>query len=301
MDKRTMLIDNLTVNCISDFRCILGEGPMWDYNKSLLYWVDILECKIYRYDPFTHEITKWETPEYIGFLIINKESKLIAGLRSGLHYIDLNKDGTTTVIRIDKINEGLENVRFNDGIIDNHGGIWACSMDMNSTEKVGCYYYYDKNLKRTQVDKNYTVANGPAVSNDCRFLYTVETVGNNIHKKGIYCSQIVHEGKTENKKLLIDWSQLDSYPDGIITDRNGNLWIGEFGGNKFRCFSNEGILKYTIQLPAWNLTKGVFCDKDDDILYITSASIGVSKEIIDKNPKTGYVFEIKGIQHKRLQ
>lgn len=34
---------------------LLGEGPHWDANKQLLYFVDITNCTIHVYDPITGE------------------------------------------------------------------------------------------------------------------------------------------------------------------------------------------------------------------------------------------------------
>ena len=31
----------------------LGEGPIWDYEKKLLYWIDIIKKEIYIFNPHT--------------------------------------------------------------------------------------------------------------------------------------------------------------------------------------------------------------------------------------------------------
>ena len=35
------------VKKVTDFKCILGEGPVWDPGKSILWWVDIKNRKIF--------------------------------------------------------------------------------------------------------------------------------------------------------------------------------------------------------------------------------------------------------------
>jgi sugar lactone lactonase YvrE len=285
-------MDSLQINCLVNPGCLLGEGPVWDAERQLLYWVDILDKKIYRYNPSDKSIDSWPSPEYVGFLIIRHDGSLIAGFKSGLHHINLNDNGEIHALRIDRVDEHVEHIRFNDGISDIQGHIWACTMDMRNQEPLGKYFCYDSDFNRIVVDEGYIVANGPAISLDGNLLYTVETIGNTLIEKGIYVSEINSFKKAKNKKLLISWSKYTSYPDGITTDAAGNLWIGEFGGNILRCFSPDGNVKYQIPLPALNITKATFGGVDKNILFVTTARLGVDAASLRKYPCTGGIIEI---------
>jgi len=287
-------MNDIKIRCISNPECTLGEGPLWDAKKNLLYWVDILENKIYSYDAASGTVKSWTTNEHVGFVIIKQDGSLIAGLKSGLHNISLNDDTTVTASRIDRVDENLEYIRFNDGMSDKSGGIWACTMDMRTREPLGKYFYYDQEYRKTIVDEGYVVANGPAISPDERFLYTVETVGNKNISKGIYVSEITSNKTLANRKLLIDWNERNTYPDGLITDTKGNLWIAEFSGNTLRCYSCYGELKTEIPLPAWNVTKAAIGGEKGDVLYVTSSRIGVDQDILANYPYTGGIIEITG-------
>lgn len=287
-------MNDIKIKCISNPKCTLGEGPFWDANMGLLYWVDIIENKIYRYDPNNKSVNSWTTPEHVGFVIVKHDGSLIAGLKSGLHKISLNEDATVTAIRIDRIDENLEYIRFNDAVADMSGGIFACTMDMRNQESVGKYFYYDHEFRKTIVDSGYVVANGPALSPNERFLYTVESVGNEDISKGVYVSEITSGKILINKKLLIDWTKMNSYPDGLITDTAGNLWIAEFGGNILRCYSPYGELKLEIPLPAWNITKAAIGGENRNVLFVTSSCIGIEKHVLAKYPYTGGIIEITG-------
>lgn len=281
----------LQISCVVNPGCTVGEGPFWNKNEGKLYWVDILQNKIYRYDPSNGKTDTWSTPEHIGFVVKGKKN-LIGGLKSGLHHLVFNDDGSLTVLRIDRVDEYSEHIRFNDAISDANGGIWACTMDMRGSEPLGKYFYYDNNLERKNIDDGYIVANGPALSPDEKLLYTVETVGNAYLPRGVYVSGITSGKTPENKRLLIDWSGKDTFPDGIITDALGNLWIGEFGGNILRCFWPNGEIKIEIPLPAWNITKAAFGNDRQDMIYVTSARLGVGKEILSAYPDTGGIIQI---------
>ncbi len=273
------------IRCVVNPGMTLGEGPVWDAESNRLYWVDILEHRIYRHDPASSRTESWTTPEQIGFVFAGADGHVLAGFASGLHDVALGADGSVSASRIDRIDD--DDVRFNDATRDREGRIWACTLRR--------YYCYDPELNRRMVDENYLVANGPALSPDGRLLYTVETDGHPGRPKGVYVSNITRSGGLERQRLLIGWDAHASSPDGVVTDRDGNLWLGEFHGNVLRCFSAVGEQTAAIALPAWNVTKAAIGGERGDLLYVTSARYGVDDETLARYPDTGGVIEIAGI------
>jgi len=288
-------MSTIDVRCLVNPGCSLGEGPSWDAASRRLYWVDILENHIYRHDPATGRTESWTTPEHVGFVFAGANGSLVAGFKSGLHDVTLNVDGTVTASRIDRIDDDRDDVRFNDATRDREGRIWACTLGGSAERPLGAYYCYDPDLNRRTVDESYLVANGPALSPDGRLLYTVETRGHPNRPKGVYVSRITPSGELAEQRLLIGWNAHASSPDGVVTDRDGNLWLGEFGGNVVRCFNATGEQTAAIPLPAWNVTKAAFGGEQGDLLYVTSARYGVDDETLSRYPDTGGVVEIAGI------
>jgi sugar lactone lactonase YvrE len=275
--------------------CSLGEGPTWDPESQLLYWVDILENRIYRHDPADGRTESWTTPEQVGFLLVRPNGGLVAGFKSGLHRVELNDDGSVTSSRIDRVDDERDDVRFNDATVDAEGRIWACTLGGSRQEPLGRYYCYDTDLSRRTVDSGYLVANGPALSPDRSLLYTVETSGHPGRRKGVYVSRIARSGPLEEQRLLIPWDDHDSSsPDGVVTDREGNLWLGEFHGNVLRCFDSRGAEIASVALPAWNITKPAFGGKHSDLLYVTSARVEADEEKLARYPDTGGVIVVEG-------
>jgi sugar lactone lactonase YvrE len=288
-------VSAIEIRCLVNPGCNLGEGPVWDAASRRLYWVDILENRIYRHDPANGDTESWTTPEHVGFVFVAADGSLLAGFKSGLHRVALGVDGTVTASRIDRIDGDRDNVRFNDATRDREGRIWACTLGGSTERPLGAYYCYDTELNRRTVDENYLVANGPALSPDGRLLYTVETRGHAGRPKGVYVSRVARSGELEGQRLLIGWDAHASSPDGVVTDRDGNLWLSEFRGNVLRCFSAAGEQTAAIPLPAWNITKAAFGGERGDLLYVTSARYGVDDEKLARYPDTGGVVEIAGI------
>ena len=138
--------------CLVNPGCSLGEGPTWDPDSQRLYWVDILENRIYRYDPADESTSSWTTPEHVGFVVVRPDGGLIAGLKSGLHHVALNDDASVTASRIDRVDRSRDDVRFNDATSDAEGRIWACTLGGTPEEPLGTYYCYDTDLSRRTVD-----------------------------------------------------------------------------------------------------------------------------------------------------
>jgi sugar lactone lactonase YvrE len=202
----------IQTRCLVNPHCSLGEGPTWDRDSQRLYWVDILENRIYRYDPADESTSSWTTPEHVGFVVVRPDGGLLAGFKSGLHYVALTDDASVTASRIDRVDRNRDDVRFNDATSDAEGRIWACTLGGTPEEPLGTYYCYGSDLSRRTVDDRYLVANGPALSPDGRLLYTVETEGHPGRPQGVYVSRITPAGTLEAQRPLIDWRAYDSAP-----------------------------------------------------------------------------------------
>ena len=50
----------MEITVISDERCQLGEGPLWDVAEQALYWVDSLAPKLFRFDQKSGTTRRWD-------------------------------------------------------------------------------------------------------------------------------------------------------------------------------------------------------------------------------------------------
>ena len=55
------MADELTAELVFDAHATLGEGPLWDADAGVLWWVDIEGRRIHRFDPATRQDTSIET------------------------------------------------------------------------------------------------------------------------------------------------------------------------------------------------------------------------------------------------
>src|SRR5207253_10781060 len=56
----------IPVECVVDARNTTGESPLWSEREAALYWVDIPDGWIYRWQPTTGERRTWKLPAAVG-------------------------------------------------------------------------------------------------------------------------------------------------------------------------------------------------------------------------------------------
>ena len=62
---------------------LVGEGPIWDDRKSVLWWIDIMSSKLYAFDPRTGQNRSWDTGQHVGAVVPWKDDTVLLALRHG--------------------------------------------------------------------------------------------------------------------------------------------------------------------------------------------------------------------------
>ena len=283
------------ISCFVEARCSLGEGPAWDTDRNGLWWVDIVGQRVYFAEARGYPVRYWTVPEPIGFVLPSVDGQLWAGLKSGLHLVDLTNSPAFSIQRLNCIDADQPSIRFNDATLDAAGNLYATTMDMKTQEPLGTIIRYAFNadgqlLSEVVLANNFMVANGPAVSPDGQTLYILESSGHPGRSKGVWRASIGEDGLLEKETLWLDWPYEGS-PDGGTTDSAGNLWLGHYGGDTIRQYSTEGQLLQSIQLPVVNPTK--LAIHPDGTLFVTSAREGATDQQLSAYPLTGSVLRVQ--------
>ncbi len=274
---------NPGVECVWSVGALLGEGPVWLGESAGLWFVDIKGCRIHC---FREDGTRrsFQTPEFAAFIFPDARGGFICGLKSGLFRFDSDNGRFSALQAVDA---GDPDNRLNDGCVDATGRLWFGTMDNGERNASGSLYRYDGSTL-VRMDDGYIIPNGPAISPDGRTLYQVDTTN-----RQVLAFDIVADGGLENKRLLFGVSEPDAYPDGPTVDCEGNIWLGLFGGWGVGCYSPQGQLLRTVQLPVSQCTKVAFGGPDLRTLYITTASSGLSGDERARQPLAGGLFRLR--------
>ncbi|UDF03101.1 SMP-30/gluconolactonase/LRE family protein [Asticcacaulis sp. AND118] len=277
--------------CILDLKATLGEGPVWSARDHALWFVDIKQKRVHRYDPDIGSHQTFHAPSEPGFLAPKQRGGFIVGCKTGLFDFDPIKGAFTLLSHVEP---GLPTNRLNDGFVDARGRLWFGSMDDDEASPTGRLYRYDaRGLKI--MDDEYVITNGPAVSPDGRTLYHNDTL-----KKHIYAFDLDDHGEIANKRLF---AQLDrdgktgehgeGYMDGPVVDSEGHVWVGLFFGWGVNVYAPDGTLIRKVDLPVSNVTKIAFGGRDLKTVYATTAAKGLSADDLKQQPLAGGLFSFR--------
>ena len=266
-------------------RCTLGEGTLWVKEHNSIYFVDIKGKKIFSLNIKNKNKKIYKTNKEIGFLAHLKGNIFILGLQGELRIQNLK---SKKIIKSIFIEQDLKLNRINDGKTDPEGNLWFGTMD-NLERKIetGSLYKLDKNFILTKVDKKYRITNGPAFIDKLNFYHTDSS------KKKIYKIKINKKNKIIKKKLFKKFTSKEGSPDGMTLDKDKNLWVAHFHGACISVFNKKAELLDRINFPAKNITNCAFGGKNNNELFVTSATKGMSKADIQKFSYSGALFSVK--------
>jgi sugar lactone lactonase YvrE len=266
---------------ILDAKAILGEGPAWDSKTQTLYWLDILEKRIYAGTRILAQLD-----DLVCCIAPRKNGNLLVGTRLG--FADLNPDSVQLTV-LASLDSELPTNRLNDGKCDPAGRFLAGTMDVNEKYPNGALYSFDgKNI--THLLDGVTISNGLAWSVDHKTFYYIDTPTREIKAFDYDLSS----GQIANPRVAIHIPESLGWPDGMTSDTDGNLWIALWGGAQVTKWNpSTGKLLEQIPVPALHTSSCVFGGKDMNELYITSARKNMSEADLKKYPLSGGLFKVE--------
>lgn len=263
----------------------LGEGPVWVARDAALWFVDIKQRKVHRFDPVTNGLRSWDAPGQVGWVLPASDGAMIAGVQGGLYRFDPASGAFTLLTPVEADRPGN---RLNDACTDPEGRIWFGSMDDAEAEVTGEYHCFEKGAVRPAGLPRVSITNGPAVSPDGRLLYYVDTIGGSI-----FVSDVAEDGALSEPRTLAHIPEAEGHPDGPTVDSEGCVWVGVFGGWQARRYSPQGELLETVRFPVVNITKLAFGGEDLRTVYATTARLHLKPEDLPGQPEAGNLFSFR--------
>ena len=83
--------------------------------------------------------------------------------------------------------------------------------------------------------------------------------------------------------------------DGQTVDAEDHLWVAHWDGGRITRFRPDGTVERVVFLPAPRITSCCFGGPDLDVLYVTSARIGMSEAMLRAAPLAGGLFAVTGL------
>lgn len=271
----------MTVRNVWSLGATLGEGPVWDARDAALWFVDIKQHRVHRFDPAGGETRSFDAPGQVGWVLPSADGGFLAGLQTGLYRFDPESGAFTLLTAVEPDRPGN---RLNDATVAADGAVWFGSMDDGETDVTGQVHRFHAGTLTTSTIPPVVITNGPAVSPDGGTLYHVDTLGHTIH------AVPVDGATTGTPRLFATIDAADGYPDGVTVDAEGGVWVGLWGGWSARRYAPDGTLDRIVRFPVANITKVAFGGDDLRTGFATSASKGLSDEDRADQPEAGSLF-----------
>jgi sugar lactone lactonase YvrE len=272
-----------TVEHVLTVRARLGECPVWDPVHQELAWVDIYNHRVHQFDPSSGVDRYVDAGDVVSAIALVGENRLLLALRDRLTFLHLSTGAIETLCHVQLSHPGS---RLNDGKCDARGRFWVGSISKERGE--AALYRYDSRGTLDVMETGLTISNGLGWSPDGATFYLTDSP-----ERKIYAYRFdVETGSISDRRVLVDLKDEAVEPDGLAIDRRGHLWSALWNGWGIVHFDPQGRELERIPLPVQCPTSLTFGGHDLTELYVTSASVGLSQEEIQRGFYAGDLFRI---------
>jgi sugar lactone lactonase YvrE/DNA-binding IclR family transcriptional regulator len=274
------------VQCVSETRSLLGEGPTWSPRDGALYWVDILTPSIHCFDTTRALDTEVKLGSMVSVAIPKATGGLLVATPGGLMTFDDTSKSLAPLCHPEADRPGN---RYNDGKCDRMGRLWVGTLDMATAANRGNLFRVDPDGSWKKMDSGFTVANGLGWSPDNRLMYFTDSFRRTVY---VYDFDL-RAGTIANRRPLITLAASDGTPDGLTVDEEGCLWVAVWDAWRVSRYSPDGKELLRIKMPVPRPTSCCFGGSNLDTLYITSASVRLNEEALAAAPLSGSLFAVR--------
>ena len=296
---------NYRIECIVAAGNELGEGPLWDGNEGVLYWVDgtgrrVGKPSIWRYDPRTGVTRHWSLDHDVGAMALRAGGGAVLALDDGFYFFDFE---TSRLDLIQHIDPDQPRSRLNDGKCDRHGRFLAGGMDDHEALKICGLWSLDRDLNVTQLDHGIICSNGPCWSPDDKTFYFADTFQRTMWAYDYDLAA----GTVSRKREFASTHGETGFFDGSTVDAEGCVWNALVIGGDLIRYTPEGEVERRIGMPVKNVTSLTFGGPNLDEIYVTSMARvrhPATHEHFAKQGKpqfgAGSLFRIRGLGIKGM-
>lgn len=288
---------------IGDMRCGVGESPIWCASEAALYWTDIVECTLWRWDAATGRTHAWTLPEMAGSFALAADGGIALAMETGIYLMQHPEPDVPIVSRecLATVTHASEGMRFNDGRCDRQGRFLAGTMVCDSTlaRAAGRLYRLDAGRRKVQtLCDGLIVPNGLAFSPDGRTMYMSDS---HPSRRVIWSFDYdVDDGVPHGQRVFAGMPEGSGLgrPDGAAVDADGCYWICGNDAGLVHRFTPAGELDRSITVPVAKPAMCAFGGAQLDTLFVTSIRL-------DGDPLSGATFAlevgVKGLPEPTLR
>jgi sugar lactone lactonase YvrE len=264
----------------------VGEGPVWDATRGVLWWVDIPAGLVHRFDPRTGAGQVIEVDSAIGAVALRRDGTLLVALAGGLAELDPESGRLEGLL---SFAPGSRPLRCNDGKCDPAGRFWVGRMATDGALGEGSLLRIDADLAVVTCLSSLTIPNGLGWDPDGRLMYFADSSWREVREYAYDPTA----GTMGEPRTLVYFPDDESVPDGLTVDAEGCVWVARWGAGCVVRISPDGAFVGRIDLPVSLVTSCTFGGEDLGDLYITTARAAPGAADLAREPLAGGLFRCR--------
>ncbi len=263
-------------------QCGLGEGPLWHPTRGQLFWFDIVGHRLHTQEKGKTRTVQFD--EHVSAAGWVDDATLLVASETRLFLLNLETEKREDV-------EGLEasdaKTRSNDGRADPWGGFWIGTMaKQNARNGEGAIYRYHRGELR-KMYPGISIPNAICFSPDRRHAYFADTPTRKIMRVRLEADFGWPDGDPE---VFLDLTGEGLWPDGAVTDAEGNFWNAQWGAGRVACYAPDGSFLREVRIDAAHTSCPAFGGPDLSTLFCTTALQALSVEDKAASAHNGMTF-----------
>lgn len=249
------------VELLAPTRCQLGEGPLWDARRQVLFWSDIERGEIFAWSDAGQSHSCIYRGDPVGGFTLEEDGALALFRVNDIARFDPDSGDLKTKAFTD---EGMR--RFNDVTADPRGRVFAGTIGKDDLS--GGLFRFDPDGSSRLLFRGTGVSNGMDFSPDGRtFYWTCSTTG-----KIFAFDYDLESGALSGSRVFYACEPAEGVPDGLCVDDHGNVWSARWeGGCIVGHKADDGRVFTSINVPAARVTSCCFGGGENDRMFITTA------------------------------
>jgi D-xylonolactonase len=257
----------------------IGENPLWLTGEARLYWCDIYEGRLYRYDPATGDHERVYDGDRIGGFTFEADGSLLLFQDEGA--IRRWQGGNGIVEAVVEPGE-VHGQRFNDVIADPEGRVF-CGTYAQEDDPIAALYRLDTDGTLTELRGGLALSNGLGFSPDDTTLYHTESYAGRIYEYDYDAAT----GALGDRSVFVDVDTEGGIPDGMTVDSAGDVWSAMAGCGCVVFYAPDGSERSRLAVPTELVTSLTFGGSRFDDVYVTT---GGGDDPATYGPEAGTVY-----------
>ena len=264
---------------IADYACQVGEGPVWHPMEKRVYWLDIPQGRMFRYEPANGKHEMCYEGIQVGGITVQADGSLLLYMEKGA--IAVWRNGKLSYI-VKEIPAERDH-RFNDVFTDPAGRVFCGTMATKGNP--GRLYRLDLDGSIHVALDNVGISNGGDFTPDRKQMYYTDST-----PRRIYLFDYDQKtGAISNQRTFVETPGSEDGPDGMTVDAQGYVWSARWDGWRLIRYTPKGVEERSVKFPARKVSSVCFGGDDLTDMYVTTAG---GQDKVANGPGAGALFKV---------